>query len=32
MIQINLNDTDSMTFYTAENEDMQPSYEEVTCN
>jgi len=28
----NLNNTDSMTFYTAENEGIQPSYEEVTCN
>ena len=28
----NSDDTDSMTFHTIENEDMQPSYEEVTCN
>jgi len=26
----NLNDTDCMTFYTIEKEDIQPSYEEVT--
>ena len=26
----NLNDTDCMTFYTVENEDIQPSYDEVT--
>jgi hypothetical protein len=26
----NPNDTDSMAFYTVENEDIQPSYEEVT--
>jgi hypothetical protein len=26
----NPNDADSMTFFTAENEDIQPSYEEMT--
>jgi Asp-tRNA(Asn)/Glu-tRNA(Gln) amidotransferase A subunit family amidase len=28
----NSDDTDSMIFHTIENEDVQPSYEEVTCN
>jgi hypothetical protein len=27
----NPEDTDSMTFFTAESEDIQPSYEEVTA-